>query len=144
MRVSRTSNALICLNTALHLNRKREPFKEKEQKMFVVSICLFLLGASARKLIVINLDQVLRVIFNSQDIATKLASCHLKLGNLVEANDLAEEVLEIDETNVKATYAKAEALYYNCEFEQALVIYYRGSVSLYCQVIYNKYKMTYF
>ena len=59
---------------------------------------------------------------------------------MVEANDLAEEVLEIDQTNVKATYAKAEALYYNCEFEQALVIYYRGSVSLYCQLIYNKYK----
>ena len=63
---------------------------------------------------------------------------------MIDANDLAEEILEIDETNVKATYAKAEALYYNCEFEQALVIYYRGSVSLYCQVIYNKDKMTYF
>ena len=62
---------------------------------------------------------------------------------MIDANDLAEEILEIDETNVKATYAKAEALYYNCEFEQALVIYYRGSVSLYCQVIYDKHKMTY-
>ena len=59
-----------------------------------------------------------------------MASCHLKLGNLNEANDLAEEVLEFDDTNVRAIYAKAEALYYNCEFEQALVIYHRGSVSM--------------
>ena len=42
---------------------------------------------------------------------------------------MAEEVLEIDNTNVKAIFAKAEALYYNCEFEQALVTYHRGSVS---------------
>jgi hypothetical protein len=54
----------------------------------------------------------------------------LKLGNLAEANLLAEKVLEVDINNVNAMYSKAESLYYNCEFEQALVTYYRGSVSM--------------
>ena len=66
----------------------------------------------------------------NQKIATKLAPCHLKLGNLAAANALAEKVLEIDTNNVDAIYSKAESLYYNCEFERALLTYYRGSVSI--------------
>ena len=53
---------------------------------------------------------------------------------------MAEEVLEIDNTNVKAIFAKAEALYYNCEFEQALVTYHRGSVSKKSKRYVNKEK----
>ena len=59
-----------------------------------------------------------------------MAPCHLKLGNLAAANALAEKVLEIDTNNVDAIYSKAESLYYNCEFERALLTYHRGSVSI--------------
>ena len=47
-----------------------------------------------------------------------------------EARALADMVLENDITNVKALYAKAESLYYTCEFEHAMLTYYRGLVSM--------------
>ena len=43
---------------------------------------------------------------------------------------MAEKVLKLDPMNVMATYAKAESLYYTCEFEHAMLTYYRGLVSL--------------
>ena len=67
-----------------------------------------------------------------------MAPCHLKLGNLAAANALAEKVLEIDTNNVDAIYSKAESLYYNCEFERALLTYHRGSVSIRISAM-NKY-----
>ena len=60
------------------------------------------------------------------------------MGNLAAANALAEKVLEIDTNNVDAIYSKAESLYYNCEFERALLTYHRGSVSIRISAM-NKY-----
>ena len=132
-RVGRYSNALLSLNIALDLNQSREPYTEKEELMMIVSLivnaiytnlnCLFLQGK-----ILCCLNNLLY--FFHQKIATKLAPCHLRLGNLAAANALAEKVLEIDTNNVDAIYSKAESLYYNCEFERALLTYHRGSVSI--------------
>ena len=52
------------------------------------------------------------------------------MGNPNKARMLAEQVLEVDISNVKAIYAKAESLYYICDFEHAMVTYYQGLVSI--------------
>ena len=40
----------------------------------------------------------------------------------------AEKVLELDPRCVKGVFIKAEALYYTCNFERAMVMYFQGMV----------------
>ena len=44
------------------------------------------------------------------------------------AKETAEKVLETDCNHVKAIFSKAESLYNTCQFEQALMLFHRGSV----------------
>ena len=44
------------------------------------------------------------------------------------AQETAEKVLDADCNHVKAIFAKAESLYNTCQFEQALMLFHRGSV----------------
>ena len=64
-----------------------------------------------------------------KEALANLAKCHLLLGSWHLAREAAERVLEVDSKFVKAIYAKAESLYNTCQFEQALVLFHRGSVS---------------
>jgi hypothetical protein len=56
------------------------------------------------------------------------------MGNWENALEAAEDVLEEDKHNIKATYVKAESLFNICEFEHSLVLFHRGLVSVlvYC------------
>ena len=64
-----------------------------------------------------------------QEALANLAKCHLLLGNWTAAKETAEKVLSVDCNHVKAIYAKAESLYNTCQFEQALMLFHRGSVN---------------
>ena len=50
------------------------------------------------------------------------------MGYWKHATIAAEIVLSTDKNFVKAIYAKAEALYNTCQFEQALVLFHQGKV----------------
>jgi hypothetical protein len=52
------------------------------------------------------------------------------MGNWENALEAAEDVLEEDKHNIKATYVKAESLFNICEFEHSLVLFHRGLVSV--------------
>lgn len=52
------------------------------------------------------------------------------MGNWTEALVDAETVLDMDKTYLKGMLAKAESLYSTCDFEHALIFYFRGLVSL--------------
>jgi hypothetical protein len=52
------------------------------------------------------------------------------MGNWENALEAAEDVLEEDKHNIKATYVKAESLFNICEFEHSLVLFHRGLVSM--------------
>ena len=58
-------------------------------------------------------------------IVSTQAICLLKLGDFITAKKFAEEVL-VRTTSPEAQYVKAESLYNLCEFEHALVTFYRG------------------
>ena len=62
---------------------------------------------------------------------TSLARCYLLMGNWNYARLASELVLQVDDTFVKAIYVKAEALYNTCDFEHALVLFYKGKVFSY-------------
>ena len=61
-------------------------------------------------------------------IVSTQAICLLKLGDFHTAKKFAEEVL-MRTTSAEAQYVKAESLYNLCEFEHALVTYYKGQHS---------------
>ena len=48
--------------------------------------------------------------------------------------EAAEKVLKLDPHCVKGVFIKAEALYYNCNFEKAMVMYHQGMVSFYLKI----------
>ena len=50
--------------------------------------------------------------------------------NCVLTEQSAESVLQLDTNCVKAVFVMAEALYYKCSFEKAMVLYYRGMVRI--------------
>ena len=52
------------------------------------------------------------------------------MGNWEEALKAAEIVMSKEPKNAKAMLVKAEALFNLCQFEHALVIFYRGRVSI--------------
>lgn len=54
------------------------------------------------------------------------ASCQLKAANYYEAEAEAARILFWDSTNGQALYIQAEALYLQCKFERALMVYHRG------------------
>ena len=58
-----------------------------------------------------------------------LAKIHLLTNDWGNAIGAAELVLEVDKQNTKAINVKAEALFNVCQFERALVLFYRGMVS---------------
>ena len=61
-------------------------------------------------------------------------------GNAIGAADL---VLEVEKKNTKAIHIKAEAMFNVCQFEKALVHFYRGMVSsvwLYSKTSFGKIK----
>ncbi len=58
------------------------------------------------------------------------AKCHLKLGNWSAAIRAAEMVISMDKKCAKAILVKAEALFNICQFEHALVFFYRGQALL--------------
>lgn len=61
-------------------------------------------------------------------IVSTQAICLLKLGDFITAKKFAEEVL-MRTTSAEAQYVKAESLYNLCEFEHALVTFYKGQKS---------------
>ena len=58
-------------------------------------------------------------------IVSTQAICLLKLGDFITAKKFAEEVL-MRTTSAEAQFVKAESLYNLCEFEHALVAFYKG------------------
>jgi hypothetical protein len=50
------------------------------------------------------------------------------MGNWHLALEAAEQVLVVDKNFIKAVYVKAESLYNTCDFEHALIFFYRGQV----------------
>ena len=58
-------------------------------------------------------------------IVSTQAICLLKLGDFHTAKKFAEEVL-MRTTSAEAQFVKAESLYNLCEFEHALVTFYKG------------------
>ena len=54
--------------------------------------------------------------------------------NCVLTEQSAESVLQLDTNCVKAVFVMAEALYYKCSFEKAMVLYYKGMVRFYKKV----------
>ncbi|XP_045209330.1 outer dynein arm-docking complex subunit 4-like isoform X2 [Mercenaria mercenaria] len=54
------------------------------------------------------------------------SKCHLQLGDMISALNDAEASLEEDKNYHKGIYQKAQALYYQGDFEMALVFYHRG------------------
>ena len=59
-----------------------------------------------------------------------MAKCHLMMGHWTDAMKASEIVLSRDKKNIQATQIKAESLYNSCFFEHALVLFYRGKVSI--------------
>ena len=57
------------------------------------------------------------------------ARVNLLFGNWSEALRAAEKNLEWDKKHVGAMRIKAEALFNLCQFEHAMVLFYRGEVS---------------
>ena len=70
-------------------------------------------------------------ILTFQKALNLLAKIHLLTNDWGNAIGAAELVLEVDKTNTKAINVKAEALFNVCQFERALVLFYRGMVSTY-------------
>ena len=69
--------------------------------------------------------------FVVQHAMTSLARCYLLMGYWEYATIAADVALAADKYFVKAIYAKAEALYNTCQFEQALVLFHQGKVIVY-------------
>ena len=65
-----------------------------------------------------------------QKALTLLARVHLLTNNWGAATDAADMVLGVDKKCTKAIQVKAEALFNVCQFEHALVHFYRGMVSM--------------
>ena len=65
-----------------------------------------------------------------QKALTLLARVHLLTNNWGAATDAADMVLSVDKKCTKAIQVKAEALFNVCQFEHALVHFYRGMVSM--------------
>jgi len=55
------------------------------------------------------------------------------MGNWNLALEASEQVLAVDKNFVKAVYVKAESLYNTCDFEHALIFFYRGQVTIFPQ-----------
>ncbi|EFN70491.1 Tetratricopeptide repeat protein 25 [Camponotus floridanus] len=65
---------------------------------------------------------------NDKDALIARSKCHLLLGDPQKALDDAEAALRLNpkDSNAKAVYCKAEALYHLGDFEMSLMYYYRG------------------
>ena len=71
----------------------------------------------------------LPILLTFQKALNLLAKIHLLTNDWGNAIGAAELVLEVDKQNTKAINVKAEALFNVCQFERALVLFYRGMVS---------------
>jgi tetratricopeptide (TPR) repeat protein len=64
---------------------------------------------------------------NSKHCFTARSKCYLQLGDHAAALKDAEQSLLNDPVFIKGLYARAEALYFQGDFEFALVYYHRGN-----------------
>ncbi|XP_060563429.1 outer dynein arm-docking complex subunit 4-like isoform X2 [Ruditapes philippinarum] len=81
--------------------------------LFSHSFCLFNLKA-------------LELTAGEKNCLVARSKCHLQLGDMLSALSDAEASLEDDKDYHKGIYQKAQALYYQGDFEMALVFYHRG------------------
>ncbi|GAB6018707.1 hypothetical protein CHUAL_000383 [Chamberlinius hualienensis] len=117
------------IKVSLQVKKKRERKQDEPgEREFKIRFCLVekeLKNSNpGRALQFIN--KALEFRPNSKECYVARSKCNLLLGHLDEALKDADRALDIDRSNVKALYAKAEALYSLGDFESALVYYHRG------------------
>ena len=75
-----------------------------------------------------HLEIALSMNQHSSDILIARSKCLVAEGQWEEALTSAENILEMEDTNLQAILVKAEALYNTSQFEYALLNFHRGQV----------------
>ena len=75
-----------------------------------------------------HLEIALSMSQHSSDILIARSKCLAAEGQWREALRSAENILEMEETNIQAILVKAESLYYTSQFEYALLNFHKGQV----------------